>query len=118
MPLVKKALNYDLDEQKLKENYPNPKSYMNAWRDVKTYLCKNGFEPRQYSGVVSSGPMSIGNVETIIDKLNVAFPWLAPCVKKFDVTNVGSTYSLVSKFAHSDNAASELDLSKDNEYQL
>lgn len=118
MPYPKKALNYDLDEQKLKENYPNPKSYMNAWRDVKTFLCKNGFEQRQYSGVVSEKPMSPEDVIKVIDALNEKYPWLCNCVKKFDVTNVGSSYSLLSRFEQNTEISSILDKENNNQYQL
>lgn len=98
----RRALNYDLDDNKLKLYYPNPKSYKNAWRDIKGYLCKNGFESRQYSGVVSKDSMSMYEVGRIIKKLDLKFPWLAQCVLKFDVTNVGNTYSLINKFGNNE----------------
>lgn len=43
MPISRKALNYDLDDNLLKKYYPHPKSYKNAWTNVKDFLCDNGF---------------------------------------------------------------------------
>ena len=37
-------------------------------------------------------------VREIILELNEEFEWLGPCVQKFDVTNVGPTYSLNTLF--------------------
>ena len=94
MPTTRKALNYDLDDRILQKHYPNPKSYKNAWKRVKKFLYKKGFESRQYSGVVSHRPMTDAIVQEIILELNDEFEWLGPCVQKFDVTSVGPTYSL------------------------
>ena len=38
MPVTKKALNYDLDDLLLKKNYPNSKSYKNAYTNVKNFF--------------------------------------------------------------------------------
>ncbi len=98
MSVAKKALNYDLDDILLRKYYPNSKSYKNAWSKVKNFLCDRGFESRQYSGVVSKKPMTNATVQEIILELNEKFEWLGPCVQRFDVTNVGPTYSLNSLF--------------------
>ena len=34
---TRKAINFDLDNNLLKQNYPS-KNYKNAWRDIKKYL--------------------------------------------------------------------------------
>ena len=92
------ALNYDLDDELLKKYYPNPKSYKNAWRDVKSFLCKNGFESRQYSGVISSTPMSSIRAKRIFNKLLNEFNWLEPCIQKFDITKFDKELSLIDEW--------------------
>lgn len=89
MPKSRKALNYDLDDNLLKKYYPNPKSYKNAWTEVKKFLYNKGFVDRQYSGVVSKNVLSYAKVEEITMELDESLDWLAPCVLKFDVTNIG-----------------------------
>lgn len=94
----RKALNYDLDDNLLKKYYPKTKTYKNAWKKVKKFLYKYGFENRQYSGVVSKYPISNAKTNEIILKLSYTYKWLGPCVKEFDVTNVGYTYGLKHLF--------------------
>lgn len=99
--LYRKALNYDLDDNLLKEHYPNPKSYKNAWRDVKSFLCKNGFEDRQYSGVVSTKPMTSTQTYEVFQMLLNQFEWLEPCILKFDVTDIKKQHSLIDEWRES-----------------
>ena len=92
------ALNYDLDDELLKKHYPNPKSYKNAWRDVKGFLCKHGFEDRQYSGVISSTPMSSIRAKRIFNMLLTEYGWLEPCIQKFDITKFENELSLIDEW--------------------
>lgn len=94
MATTRKALNYDLDDQLLQRYYPNPKNYKYAWRKVKNFLCKNKFESRQYSGVVSTMPMSALETQDTVEDLLNEFEWLSPCIQKIDVTSVGNIYDL------------------------
>ena len=94
MAITRKALNYDLDDLLLQKHDPNPKSYKNAWKTVKKFLYKRGFEDRQYSGIISSRPMPQAVVQTVLKQLNNEYEWLAPCVQKFDVTNVSGEYDM------------------------
>ena len=98
MAITRKALNYDLDDRLLQNYYPNPKSYKHAWRVVKKFLYDNGFEDRQYSGVVSKRAMSNFTVQKIIKDLSASYERLNPCVQQFDVTSVLETYSLKTIF--------------------
>jgi len=93
----RKAINFDLDERKLKKLYPSrfPFAYKHAWSDIKRFMEKNGFEHRQYSGYVSRKPMSYTEVIKTMEKLRSVYPWIGPCAQKFDVTEVGKTYSLL-----------------------
>lgn len=98
MAMTRKALNYDLDDRLLQKHYPNPKNYKYAWKLVKKFLYDNGFENRQYSGVVSKRSMSNFTVQRIIKDLSDSYEWLNPCVQQFDITSVLETYSLKTIF--------------------
>ncbi|WP_296875790.1 hypothetical protein [Thomasclavelia sp.] len=92
----RKAINFDLDDNLLKQNYPS-KSYKNAWRDIKRYLVKNGFIHRQYSGYVSKGNIKMSKVGNIIGTMSRKWSWLSLSVIQFDVTIVGNEYSFLKR---------------------
>ena len=75
----KKALNFDFDTKSLKKYYPG-KHYRNAYKDIKQFLLKNGFEHRQWSGYVSKDKISSTDVRMISAKIRITFPWLSHCV--------------------------------------
>ena len=98
MPTIhgRKAVNFDLNDNLLKQYYPS-KSYKNAWRDIKKFLLKSNFEHRQYSGYVSNSAMSMAEAGNIIGKMARKWYWLNKSVMQFDVTNVGEEYSFLEK---------------------
>lgn len=98
MPTIhgRKAVNFDLNDNLLKQYYPS-KSYKNAWRDIKKFLLKSNFVHRQYSGYVSNSGMSMAEAGNIIGKMARKWYWLNKSVMQFDVTNVGQEYSLIPK---------------------
>ena len=59
--LTRKAINFDLNNQLLKENYPS-KNYKKGWTDIRIFLEKSNFVHRQYSGYVSNKPISLSDV--------------------------------------------------------
>ena len=89
---MQKSLNFDLDTNKLKELYPN-KSYTQAYKDIKDFLLKNGFEHRQGSGYISKEDMSELKVVSIIKDLNKNNSWLEKCCKTLDYYDVGKQYN-------------------------
>lgn len=92
---MQKSLNFDLDTNKLKELYPN-KSYTQAYKDIKNFLLKNGFEHRQGSGYISKENMSELEVTDIVTNLNNKHSWLKSCCKTFDYYDVGKQYDGLS----------------------
>lgn len=98
MPILsgksRKAINFDLNDNLLKRNYPS-KSYRNSWRDIKGYLVKNGFSHRQYSGYVSQDCIEMSEVAHIIGMMSRKWSWLSLSVMQFDVTIVGDEYSFL-----------------------
>ena len=96
-----KALNFDLDTNSLKRYYPGS-NYRQAYRDIKTFLVQNGFQHRQWSGYKSIEPLSDYKITYIAIELDKRFPWLAKCVNRFDVTDIGKQYDMakIIKSAH------------------
>ena len=49
MPTIhgRKAVNFDLNDNLLKQYYPS-KNYKNGWRDIKRFFEKSNFVHRQY----------------------------------------------------------------------
>ena len=80
-----KAINFDLDTNKLKKYYPR---YQQAYSDLLRFFKVNGFLHRQGSGYVSKEKMSSADIVDLIGAFQ--------CVKKIDVTNVGAQYDLTA----------------------
>lgn len=90
---TRKAINFDLSTKRLKEYYPG-KSYRKAYKDIKSFLCNNGFTHRQWSGYVSDSKMSDYQVQKLTQRLVKEYSWLKKCVNKFDVTDIGEQHDL------------------------
>ena len=86
-----KAINFDLDTNKLKKYYPR---YQQAYSDLLGFFKANGFLHRQGSGYVSKEKMTSADIIDLIDAFQKKFVWSGTCVKKIDVTNVGAQYDL------------------------
>jgi len=93
---MRKAINFDLDTNKLKKYYPG-QNYIDAYKDLKKFFEYYDFEHRQYSGYVSKVSMKESDIDSIILNLGKQFAWLKLCVNKFDVTNVGKQYDMLKK---------------------
>ncbi|MBR1421845.1 MAG: hypothetical protein IJ571_00170 [Ruminococcus sp.] len=96
-----KAINFDLDTNALKEFYPG-KDYRQAYKDIKSFMLKNGFEHRQWSGYLSIKPMSMSEVSQITLDLSRKFDWLKDCVNRFDITNVGKSLDFTELIKNAD----------------
>ena len=86
----RKALNFDLDTKKMKELNLYPRGY----RLLGSSLKKHGFEHRQGSGYVSKAKLDGDNVYDIISDVVSENEWLASCIKKIDVTDIGKQHDL------------------------
>ena len=86
----RKALNFDLDTKKMKELNLYPRRY----RLLGSSLKKHGFEHRQGSGYVSKAKLDGDNVYDIISDVVSENEWLASCIKKIDVTDIGKQHDL------------------------
>ena len=91
MSLSRKAINFDLSTNELKKHFPNTAE---AYNQIKSFMLKNGFEHRQYSGYASIEPMDNDDIASLARRISKNFPWLSPCVQAFDVTDIGEQYSL------------------------
>ena len=86
----RKALNFDLDTKKMKELNLYPRGYKLLGSSLK----KHGFEHRQGSGYISKAKLDGDNVYDIISDVVSENEWLASCVKKIDVTDIGKQHDL------------------------
>lgn len=86
-----KAINFDLDTVKLREYYPR---YQQAYYDLLRFFKSKGYYHRQGSGYVSKDKLNSGDIMLLMDEFRKAFIWSSVCVKKIDVTNIGSQYDL------------------------
>lgn len=86
-----KAINFDLDTNRLKSYYSH---YQQAYDDLLRFFTNKNFSHRQGSGYVSNEKLMSVDIIDIIGALRKEFEWVSTCVKKIDVTNVGSQYDL------------------------
>lgn len=92
-PPSRKAINFDLGTNALKEHYPG-KNYRDAYSAIKRYMEQHDFEHRQYSGYNSKAPMSDTEVAKVISGLSTELPWLEKCIQKIDSTDIGEQHDL------------------------
>ena len=83
----RKALNFDLSSEKLRARF-GEKGRRNAYKQIKSFLVKKGFEHRQWSGYASEMPMSYIEVYDIVGELVEKHKWLTDCANRFDATNI------------------------------
>lgn len=96
---VIKAINFDLDTNALKEHYTKStgKPYNNAYYEIKSFMVKNGFEHRQWSGYVSNEKVTSLDISKLTREISHKFDWLHKCVTRFDVTDVKKQYDMINK---------------------
>jgi len=76
-----RSIHFDLNINKLKKYYPN-KNYTNAYEDIRKFLTNNGFEHIQGSGYISKEKLDPPEIENIIEKLTIEYPWIQASCKK------------------------------------
>jgi virulence-associated protein VapD len=81
----KKAINFDLDTQKL---YELTGSKTDGYGQIKKFLLKNGFKHKQWSGYVSIEKITYHDVYKLAKELCETFGWFSEVVNTFDVTKV------------------------------
>ncbi len=96
--LKRRAINFDLDTNTMKEKGVYPDGYRQLGKSFE----KQGFLHRQGSGYNSKFQISNNQVKRTLLKVMEENPWLAECVKKIDVTDIGRQHDLtavVKRFA-------------------
>lgn len=89
-----KTIHFDIDEKALKDAYPykdknhSQDNYKNTYRMIAKVLYDEGFERRQYSGYISSKPITNMEATRVIRKIAEKFPWLNGCFQRLDIENV------------------------------
>jgi cell filamentation protein len=93
----RKALNFDLDNDVLTALF-GENNRSKGYRAIRRFLEANGFEHRQLSGYFSVSGITVRQTTNVVGELYEKLPWLRDAVKKFDVTEVGTTYDLAETF--------------------
>lgn len=88
----RKAINFDLDTNKMKELDLYPSGYGLLGKSFN----RQGFEHRQGSGYISKSKLDSISVASIVGKITEEQPWLAQCVKRIDVTDIGRQQDLTA----------------------
>lgn len=86
----RKAINFDLDTNKMKELGLYPDGY----RVLGKALNAHGFEHRQGSGYTSKDKLNSNQINDIVLSLITEYSWLVKCAKKVDVTDIGRQHDL------------------------
>jgi virulence-associated protein VapD len=94
----RKAINFDLDSAKLREEFGEA-GRRKAYARIGAFLKSEGFDHRQWSGYISRQPKSNAEMYDIIDRLAQNNLWLDKCVNRFDVTNVGSESDMLDEIS-------------------
>ncbi|MGN0797202.1 MAG: hypothetical protein ACI4M5_03265 [Christensenellales bacterium] len=87
-----KAINFDLDTRKMRQYGKYPIGYT----EVKRSMLQLGFIHRQWSGYVSKDKLRAVDVYNVVRKIVKSHPWLSVCANKFDVTDIGKQFDLMS----------------------
>lgn len=88
--ISRKAINFDLDTNKMK----TMSIYPNGYNKLEQSFKKLEFEHRQGSGYVSKNRLNSRKVVLIIREITRENPWLKDCVNKIDVTDIGKQFDL------------------------
>lgn len=96
---VRRAINFDLSIDLLKEYY-NAETPKNAYKELRSFFCQEGFTHRQGSGYISVDPLSDTAVVNLCKKMKKELPWLEKCAKKMDLTNIGSMHNILKYMEH------------------
>jgi virulence-associated protein VapD len=102
----RKAVNFDLDSARLRGVFGEA-GRRKAYRRIGSFLQKEGFGHRQWSGYTSERPISNAEMYDIVDRLARSNPWLNECVNRFDVTNVGSESDMLDEIRLATESLSE-----------
>ena len=87
------AINFDLTIEQLERFYSatNPKG---AYSKIRSYMKKNGFTHRQWSGYISDRTMTKSDLVDFIMELHQAFPWLIKCEGSMDATVITDIFDM------------------------
>lgn len=89
------AIAFDLDTQTLRDAYPTPASWNNAYADIRRHLEKRGFDWTQ--GSVYFGGPGVDAVRCVIVAQELArlFPWFAASVRDMRMLRIEENNDLM-----------------------
>lgn len=72
---IHRAINFDLKLNLLRKYYPK-KNILNAYRDIKSFMIKNGFSHRQWSGYRSNEKLTDRQIRSLMLKMRDEISWI------------------------------------------
>jgi virulence-associated protein VapD len=90
-----KAINFDLSTKALIEVF-GESNCRQAYNFIRRFLENRGFLHRQWSGYVSENAMGALEVTDVVIDLFEEQEWLLDCANRFDVTDIGKEYDMLS----------------------
>ena len=87
------AINIDLTIEQLRQFYSKERP-KGAYGKISSFMKKNGFSHRQWSGYISDKTMTKSELIDFTMKLHQIFPWLINCEGSMDATVITSIFDL------------------------
>lgn len=87
------AINFDLSVNKLR-NYYSTTAPQKAYKELSRYFLEHSFQHRQWSGYISTIPLSKFDLLDLTNNIHKEFPWLYICSSRFDATIIEDPYDL------------------------
>jgi virulence-associated protein VapD len=81
-----KSINFDLDTERLVAEFGEG-GRRKAYAQIQSFLTRNGFDHRQWSGYITKKKRVYLDIYVIIDALIARCPWLPRCANRFDITD-------------------------------
>ena len=112
------VLSFDLDTKLLKKYYSI--NYTGAYKIIKNFLLKNGFEHNQDSDYINPNMTRVDAVDTLVD-LSYKYTWFPLCVKKVNLSpnvEVLEVSNEIRNFINNENTLSNLLKSAQNQADI
>ncbi|MCK0201402.1 virulence factor [Ornithobacterium rhinotracheale] len=89
------AVLFDLDTNCLSVNYEG-NAYNNAYKLIKDFMLKNGFQWKQGSVYFGDETINAVNCVVIVQKLAKEYPWFSTCCKDVRMLRIEENNDLLS----------------------
>lgn len=97
-----KAIYFDLNTDALKTVYTpqTQHDYTNAYKEIESFMKKEGFVHEQGSVYHSKGEMNKSEVFRCVKEMNRKFPWLKDCTARLSFAEISERHDLMHLLQH------------------